>query len=191
MLVDPLRLGKMHLESGKYLSRPVAKASVVAMVTIIFKQRDGVLMAVHLATHIVGIKVLSLLPTELVQRVGGGVPAGFCRCGIFVSHLVLDEGFATLFNNYPFRVGVCGLSDMASDLFDLKARDRARRCLQLAADAEALAKGFIDPQVSASYRRIAGRWVQLAAEAEAEARAHEEEQPVAAAPHVLEAHREN
>ena len=62
---------------------------------------------------------------------------------------------------------------MVTGLFDLNAHDRARRCHQLAAEAEALARSLIDPQVAASYRRIALRWTRLAAEAEAEANAEE------------------
>jgi hypothetical protein len=63
---------------------------------------------------------------------------------------------------------------MSSDgLFDLATRERARRCRQLAIEAEVTAKHFVDPQVSESYRRIAARWLELAADAEAEAVAEE------------------
>lgn len=58
---------------------------------------------------------------------------------------------------------------MIHGLFDLESHDRALRCLQLAAEAEALAKKLIDPELGASYRRIAMRWRRLAAEAEASA----------------------
>ena len=61
-----------------------------------------------------------------------------------------------------------------NDVFSLAPRDRAIRCLQLAAEAEAAAKIFFDQQVRDSYRRIAERWRLLAAEAEVEARTQEE-----------------
>ena len=61
----------------------------------------------------------------------------------------------------------------AEDVFWLSPRERARRCLELATEARASAESSNDPELYDSYRRIAGRWVKLAAEAEMAARNEE------------------